>query len=275
VSIGQRIAGIAYCFKALTSNILQSLGWVLTTLCLLSDGPLLSHSTSAGLKNVVLSFLLFGISTRTNQLVVAQQYGYCASIRNDDGVIWIAPTVAIAIIREFLPASFGGRKLGFSVTGSALTRPSIKERNAVTRPCWWRRVLALHQSHGILYHTGFFMLITGLVCLRTYSLLLLPLSKIGSFPIPLFSFSRLQYCLAGPLFPGLGLERLPSFLTPLFYALFPPTDPKRRSLMTQDPNSGVWRPKQNSRQVKWSSRIWRLVLPHCALTAWVIWAWAY
>lgn len=40
-------------------------------------------------------------------------------------------------------------------------------------------------------------------------------------------------------------------LTPIYYAVFPPTVPDREELLTQDPLTGARYPKQSARRVTW------------------------
>lgn len=75
--------------------------------------------------------------------------------------------------------------------------------------------------------------------------------------------------LSTALFPGLGFEQLPAWLTLLMYALNPPTDTPRRALMRQDEH-GVWRATMEARAGHWTKGIRFLEIPQAIGTAWTI-----
>jgi hypothetical protein len=54
-------------------------------------------------------------------------------------------------------------------------------------------------------------------------------------------------------FPGLALiDNVPYYLTPIFYMIDPPTMPERRETMKYDAETGLWKPLEEFKEVKYT-----------------------
>ena len=130
-------------------------------------------------------------------------------------------------------------------------RATVDERNGATRGVWYHRLVRMNRDTGFLMHVVFFVVMVYFVC-RNYCA----------------AKDHLD-ALSTALFPGLGFEQLPAFLTLLIYAMNPPTDAPRRSLMRQD-EYGVWHPIPEACGVHWNRWIRLLELPQAIGTAWAV-----
>lgn len=128
-------------------------------------------------------------------------------------------------------------------------RAKVDERNGATRGTWYWRLWTMNLETWFVLHVVFFCLMIFMICHNV-----------------LAAKDRLEI-VSRALFPGLGFEQLPAFLTLLSYALSPPTDAPRRSLMKED-EYGVWRPAPEARGGKWSAWIYLLEVPQDIATLW-------
>ncbi len=196
---------------------------------------------------LVVHFVFLAI-TRLNEVSQSRVYGYWSLIRRTQFNIWMSPYLTWAIIREkVLPYWMGGHKLGFTSTGSM--RAAVDERNSETRGDVFTRLCKMNRDTLILGHLAFFFFMVGLVLRNALS-----------------ADDRLKL-VSTALFPGLGFEQMPAFLSLVAYAINPPTDVPRRSLMKQD-EYGVWRPAVEAQGAPWSAWIYLQELPNAVVTMW-------
>jgi hypothetical protein len=254
----QRLAVFVYCSKK-WSPILKIWSWSLISLCILSGRPIIAIYTRNDLCELLSRYLIYLLLSRLQDYTSSIQYGYRTFRRKVDGAIWLTPYLAKAIVLELLPVSLGGVRLGFTPTG--VVKSQIKERRPKERTTFQRRMVAYHSAHGIGYLAAFFFLIFGSVAFHSWM-----------FFTPHNSSSHWSVLLKSVLFPGYGLEQFPSLLSPLYYTIYPPTTPPRRAVMFQDKDTGIWRPRKEVREQKWTVSIWLLELPHALLVAGALWA---
>ena len=244
----QWIAAFLYCLKPWTT-IAKCASWIMIACALYSRKPFIAAGSQEAMLSVLRYHLFFWTMTRINEWVLSRPYGYWTFRRQADFNIWMSPYLTTAIFLELWPNQWGGRNLGFTSTGSM--RATVDERNGATRGVWYQRLVSMNRDTGLLLHVVFFLTMVKLIR-RNFSA--------ANNPVELLSTA---------LFPGLGFEQLPAFLNIFLYALNPPTDAPRRSLMGQD-EYGVWRAKSEARIGHWTGWMGLLEVPQAIGTAWAI-----
>ncbi|KAF2398916.1 nucleotide-diphospho-sugar transferase [Trichodelitschia bisporula] len=317
-TLAQRLANLAHSTKPFTTSVLRCASWALLAACLASAQPFIAHTCTADLRRAVGAYVAFFLAARIRELSAASWLArlrggaathdltFRAVLRAADSEAWMAPFLAAAVIRELLPLSWGGKRLGFVVTGKApavavgtpaVTKEKEKEKEKQrSRPASpspdarrprpgvlpaqpFARLLAVQRSHGLCWFPVFVVFMFGLVGMGivTMGLREREWREKGRVDWP----GLLTALLAGPLFPGLGLERIPALLTPVWYALRPPHHDMgegRRARMVKD-KRGVWRPAPEAREVRWSwgVGVW-LAMPYVVVGAlgiggWIVLGW--
>ena len=149
-------------------------------------------------------------------------------------------------------------KLPFKVTGAK--DGNLDERNALTRPGPLGRLWSLHHSEGILWHLALFLLI---VLLAYVDVCTITSRSSGS--------EMWHALLSGPLFPGLRLDQIVWFLSPIRYALSPPTMKDRFNYMFKAyPQHAVggYRPLPEYRGVRFTKKMYLDHIPYAYATIW-------
>jgi hypothetical protein len=244
----QWIAASLYCVKPWT-NIGKFASWVMLAAVLYSGKPFIAAASNEAMLSILQYQLCFWTLTRINEWVLSRPYGYWNLRRQSDFNIWMSPYLTRAIFWELWPNRWGGHNLGFTSTGSM--QAAVDERNGATRGVWYRRLLRMNRDSGLFLHVVFFIIVVCFICHNIC---------MARNPMELLSTA---------LFPGLGFEQLPAWLTLFLYALNPPTDAPRRALMEQD-MYGVWRATKEARSGHWNSWIGLLEVPQAVGTAWAI-----
>jgi hypothetical protein len=164
---------------------------------------------------------------------------------------FLSPYIFVAYVRSFiLPAKLGGRKTGFTSTGSiasAMDERSKENRASLPRRVW---IVVVHQMVWI--HLLFILAITAGVTL-TLLRCFLPdglerirsVHIIGNATTPRDKLIYLITRLGWP--PLFWLQSAVSALTPFVYAFSPPTVPNREELLDRDPKTGIAYPKESSK----------------------------
>lgn len=200
---------------------------------------------------------------------------------------FLSPYIFVAYIRSFiLPAKLGGKKTGFTSTGSiasAMDERSKENRVSLPRRVW---IVVVHQMAWV--HLLFILAIVAGVTL-TLLRCFLPdgLERIRSAYIignAITTREKLIYLITRlgwpPLFwlqstvsaltPFVSTRRMPELnrenpLTNItvsqVYAICPPTVPNREDLLDRDPKTGIAYPKETSKRLQktklGSWRYWR------------------
>ncbi|RMD44587.1 hypothetical protein DV735_g498, partial [Chaetothyriales sp. CBS 134920] len=254
----QRLACIFQCPEPLMTTILKAWTWFVVTLCLVLNRTLVHTSDVGDLVKIMSCLLVLVTLQRLNEFLSSRPYGITRLRRRYETSTWLSLHLAAGGIKEMVSYLLGIGSLKFSVTGAR--EASLNERNALDRPGALGRVWALHKSDNILLDAAFFVLITSLICVDTVQIIK---TSSGS--------AMWLALLTGPLFPGIGLERILWFLSPLRYALFPPTMKDRHAYMFKaypKHSIGGYRPLPEYCGARFTKSMWWLGIPYAAATIW-------
>ena len=186
---------------------------------------------------------------RWNSGLVLVSFNSVCSPLNDHTTDELTPIdYFIAFMRSFiLPKALGGAATGFRASGSISS--DLQERRAESRAPLLRRLNVTLFSHYAFIHAIFI-----LICLIGFALNLA--RAFGPANIPnlwdtatlttihdklVFFVTRLGW---PPLF---WIQFIASALTPILYAVWPPTQPDREELLDRDEKTGVAYPKIEAR----------------------------
>lgn len=157
----------------------------------------------------------------------------------------------IAFMRSFvLPEVLGGAPTGFTASGSI--SDDLKERRAGSRAPLLRRLRVTLFSHYAIVHAIFL-----LACLIGFALNFARAFSPADIPnlwdtaILTTTQDRLVFFVTRLGWPPLvWMQFIASALTPILYAVWPPSQPDREELLDRDEKTGVAYPKVEARNSK-------------------------
>ena len=130
---------------------------------------------------------------------------------------WLHTHLFFALAKELVPKSLAGSRIGFIPT--ALAESKIQERHTDRRPGLFRRLRVMFLYQDLWYHV-----VVVLAAAMIFSFGLVKSNNEGG----------LRYLLTHLLVPGAAWSSHFASLRPIAYALWPPTMPERRELMTRE-----------------------------------------
>jgi hypothetical protein len=202
---------------------------------------------------------------RLNEIIVSLPSGYIQAQRSAMAYQFMAPYIAMSILRCYilrsLPWWLGGKEIAFLASGAI--RNKLKERYPKLRANLWVRIKLMGWDCQVYVH-----LILALVCCGAAGIdwwRAIRISK-GSGGVIL----ALRHLLVNSMLPPLWwLMILIAFLVPVWYTLWPPSVPDREELLSRCPKSGVAQPKVKEIKQVWGvlplirEVIWALTVCYC------------
>lgn len=263
----------------------MTLGLFTAPLFMLAGTPWVVYATNDDLKALTQASALSFISTFVLKCHMSLKTGYRAHMMEQCNEIWIAPCKcpcraerqcggqlktdkprladhAITQLKTFVfPTWLGGQLLTFVPTGSIPNH--LHERSAKRRATLQSRLRSILIKDGAIFHLLFVTFcaaaVISVVARAHYQFPehetqfgIYILTHLGWMPMPwLFSFF--------------------ACLTPIFYAVFPPTVPDRDELLIQDPLTGARYPKKSARGVTWVPEILGFEKVHIVVFVYSLW----
>ncbi|KAL2424710.1 hypothetical protein ABEF91_001591 [Exophiala dermatitidis] len=262
----QRIAMFHHCCRPYLNTLFKAFSMILMAMALYFQGQIIATPSENTLWNMMMSCFLAKFLTKVSDWRGARALSHWNLRRRHATNTWLGIHFARDVFFSALPKSIGGLRLGFDVTGVADNQQPVKERDAERRPRLLTRLWQMHKQEGILYHAclAFVMVYLMYRAVKVE----IDLSTYGGAIIVDDDFWR--RILTGVGYPGLNLiEVVPLFLTPVVYAIFPPTMPPRRARMMKD-EDGVWRPREDCKGIKWTKASFWLEIPHALGLIWTV-----
>jgi hypothetical protein len=201
---------------------------------------------------------------RLNEIVVGLPSGYIQSQRSAMAYQFMAPYLAMAILRCYiLPWWLGGKEIAFLASGAI--RNKLKERYEKHRAGLWVRVKLMGWDCEVYVH-----LILSLVCLGAFGIDTWRAVRISKDAKTGGSVLALRHLLVNSMLPPVWwLMILIAFLVPVGYMFWPPTVPEREDLLTRDPKTGVAQPTVKEIKQVWGilplvrEVVWALTVCYC------------
>ncbi|KIY00286.1 uncharacterized protein Z520_03971 [Fonsecaea multimorphosa CBS 102226] len=244
----QRLAMLHHSCRPYLMTLTKLANSVIAFVCLYHGRPVIATPSRNALYWAV---MLFGI-TRMLELIgdIKSVFGrYYLSVRRRVATgVWMGHHFSRDVLQTLLPKRLGGLRLGFGVSG--VGGGSVKERDVNNRPPLFQRLWDLHRREGILWHVVLFFVMSIVVIFRVHAELKAAIVD-GEFISDKAFWLRF---IASVGFPGLALlETIPLYLTPVVYAIWPPTMPERRDSMVYDDKIGLWKPMQGFKGIKYTA----------------------
>ncbi|KAK5118772.1 hypothetical protein LTR85_007978 [Meristemomyces frigidus] len=264
-NLKEKLAGLTFDLRQLV-QVPLALSSIMIPFALLSGYPLVIFTTAEQLRWLIRLIVIWMFSHWSHQGVMGAIAG-CGNKFHDirapsyDSEMeqWLSPYIITAFIRSFiLPKALGGGPVGFKASGS-LSSP-LNERNATARAPLHRRLYVMLVVYQAWIHLFFVLAClagVGLAFARVYTH-----GRVGSVYInvlpPMHTVrDQLVYLITRIGWPPLfWLQYVNSALTPLVYAVWPPTVPDREALLVRDPKTNVAYPTAEARRVKRTSAGW-------------------
>jgi hypothetical protein len=184
------------------------------------------------------------ISRRIMEFFLYIPAGYHTGQRFARYQIWMAPYLAVCLIRAFvLPKWLGGASTAFKPTGSLGS--ALNERDADSRKGMLRRLFAILIQCQAIFHLLFvYFVITGAVIV-TYK----------CFIIERGTYEILQCLITHAWWPPVTWIFLAtSMWTPVAYAINPPTVPDREELLNRDPMTNIAHPRDVTKKIAFGAQ---------------------
>lgn len=262
-SFVQRWAMFQHCLRPFNNTVNKVISLSLVAVCLFLRGKVIATPNVPMFLFILASVVIQRLGPVINTLKTVERDMSSTAFdkvwnnqRRSATNIWLGLHFAIDTLKAILPEKAGGKNPEFEVTGvREPTAETANERDALTRLPLLARLKVFQQKEHIGWHLVTFITMTNLLLWNF-------MTVAHDFTNDAFWFQL--FCSVG--FPGLALiELVPFLVTPFIYAIFPPTMPRRRELMDQDPKTGIWRPKESAKKMKWTSKgsAW-LVIPQMA-----------
>ncbi|ETN43218.1 uncharacterized protein HMPREF1541_02377 [Cyphellophora europaea CBS 101466] len=258
----QKLAAFNQLPKPFIGTIGKAFVWTVVFFSLLSGQPVVGSTSKSELAKILILYAVFVVASRVAEYMLALGFGIQNIRRRQIVATWQGMHLAKACIQEMMPSSVGGASLGFLVTGQKnATDIGLGERDPTQRPRMLERIRRLHKIEGVLNHLWFFLTMISLFSMQAIRLY----SKTTSGTL-------LHAMIVSGLFPGLRLENLMAFLSPIRYIMFPPTEKPRVSYLTEDPDTGFRRPLVWERGAKFTRGMYVWEAWYLVATAWAVYA---
>ncbi|KAL9942622.1 hypothetical protein ACHAO5_007773 [Verticillium nonalfalfae] len=238
MSFAQRFSGFLYATLSLYT-VLLTISMFAIPIILVMGKPLVAFATDDQFRWLIRACFAATISNRLCEFALFIPAGYHTGQRGSRYQLWMAPYIALCIVRSFiLPTWLGGQTQAFKPTGSLGS--ALNERDAHSRKNMMRRLWAILVNYMGLFHLGFVYLTLVGVVLTSYRCFYLDTTV-----------TDVLRCLVTHAFwpPLTFLFICSSLWTPVAYAIDPPTMPEREALLDRDPKTGVAHPTRQSKKI--------------------------
>lgn len=257
MTFAQRFSGFLYASLSLYT-ILLTISLFAIPIILVMGRPLVAYADNTQFKWLIRAAFLAVMTNRMCEFALFIPAGYHTGQRGSRYQLWMAPYIALCIVRSFiLPTWLGGQTQAFKPTGSLGS--ALNERDAANRKHMPRRLWAILVNYMASFHLAFvYMTLTG-VCLTTFRCFVRNKNWI---PI-------LKCLVTHAFWPPLTFIFICSSLwTPIAYAIDPPTVPDREHLLDRDPKTAVAHPTAKSKKIAFGGQAAWFELEYTVTTVW-------
>ncbi|KAI1627542.1 glycosyl transferase [Exophiala viscosa] len=237
MTFAQRMSSFIYAFLSLF-NIFLMLSLFAMPIVLIANKPLVAYANEEQLRWLIRTCFAVTIMNRLCELVLYIPAGYATGQRGARAQLWMAPYIALTIIRSFvLPTWLGGQTQAFKPTGSL--QSALNERNAKLRAPMYRRLWTILVNYLALFHVSYVYFMIVAVTISTYRCFLQHGLR-----------AKLMCLLTHAWWVPLAwIIIVSAFWIPFTYAVDPPNCPDREDLLDRDPKTGVAHPTKESKKI--------------------------
>lgn len=259
MTVAQRFSGFLYASLSLYT-ILLTVSLFAIPIILVMGKPLVAYANNTQFIWLIRACFLAFATNRLCEFALFIPAGYHTGQRGSRYQLWMAPYIALCLVRSFvLPSWLGGQAQAFKPTGSLGS--ALNERDAAARKGMLRRLFAILFNYMSVFHLSFvYMTLVG-VCLTTFRCFVRNTNW-----IPILK------CLVTHAFwpPVTFIFICSSLWTPIAYAIDPPTVPDREHLLERDPKTSVAHPTAKSKKIAFGGQAAWFEFEYTATTVWTI-----
>lgn len=238
MTAAQRFSGFLYATLSLYT-VLLTVSIFAIPIILVMGKPLVAFATDEQFRWLIRACFASVISNRLCEFALFIPAGYHTGQRGSRYQLWMAPYIALCIVRSFvLPKWLGGQTQAFKPTGSLGS--ALQERDLENRKSMFRRVWAVLINYMAAFHLAFVYLTLVGAAMTSYRCFYVDTSVVA-----------ILKCLVTHAFwPPLTFVFICSTMwTPIAYAIDPPVMPNREQLLNRDRHSGVAHPTDESKKI--------------------------
>lgn len=255
LTFAQRASSFIYAFLSLF-NIFLTLSIFAMPIVLITNRPLVAYANDTQLRWLIRACFAGFVVNRLCEFVLFLPAGYAVGQRGGRSQLWMAPYIALTIIRSFvLPKWLGGQTQAFKPTGSL--QSALNERSRKLRAPMYRRIWTVLINYLAGFHVAYVYFVLVAVVLSTYRCFLKHTLR-----------DKLLCLVTHAFWPPLAWIMLVSaFWIPITYAVDPPTVPDREELLNRDPKTGVAHPTAGAKKISWAPQSVLFEVEYCVTTA--------
>ncbi|KAJ4328874.1 hypothetical protein N0V84_000662 [Fusarium piperis] len=256
MTVAQRFSGFLYASLSMYT-ILLTISLFAIPIILIMQKPLVAYATDEQLRWLIRACFASVISNRLCEFALFIPAGYHTGQRGSRYQLWMAPYIALCIIRSFiLPTWLGGQAQAFKPTGSLGS--ALNERDPKLRKNMFRRLWGILMNYMALFHLAFvYMTLVAVV-----------LTSFRSFSTQDTTRGVLVGLLTHAFWPPLTFLFICSSLwTPISYAIDPPAMPDREDLLNRDPKTQIAHPTKVSKKIAFGGQAAWFELEYTITTA--------
>ncbi|RCI12776.1 hypothetical protein L249_0954 [Ophiocordyceps polyrhachis-furcata BCC 54312] len=238
MTFAQRFSGFLYATLSMYT-IALTVSLFAIPIILLMGKTLVAYATDEQLRWLIRMCFASTISNRLCEFVLSVPAGYHTGQRSARYQLWMAPYIALCIIRSFLlPRWLGGTAQAFKPTGSLSS--ALNERDPVRKKNMVRRLWAILFNYMGIFHLAFvYMTLTGVA-----------MTSFRCYVTGTNLKSVLLSLVTHAFWPPLTFIFICSSLwVPIAYAIDPPMMPDREDLLARDPKTMVAHPTPESKKI--------------------------
>ncbi|KAF4256015.1 hypothetical protein KXW98_005436 [Aspergillus fumigatus] len=264
MTVAQRFSGFLYATLSLYTLLLTASIFAIPII-LLWGKQLVAYATQEQLRWLIWACFASTISNRICEFALFIPAGYHTGQRGSRYQLWMAPYIALCIVRSFiLPRWLGGQAQAFKPTGSLSS--ALEERDPKRRKNMLVRLRVILLNYMAFFHLAFVYVTLVAVVISSYRCFAQEKT-----------FQDVILCLITHAFwpPLTFLFICTSLWTPVAYAVDPPAMPDREDLLVRDPKTGVAHPTARSKKIAFGGQAAWFELEYTVATAATILVFVY
>ncbi|KKA27202.1 hypothetical protein TD95_002095 [Thielaviopsis punctulata] len=259
MTFAQRFSGFLYAMLSLYTIIL-TISIFAVPIILIMEKPLVAYATDDQLRWLMRGAFGAVVTNRLCEFAMFAPAGYHTGQRGSRYQLWMAPYIALCIIRSFiLPTWLGGQTQAFKPTGSLGS--ALNERDPAARKNMFLRLWAVLINYMAIFHLAFVY----------FALIGATITTFRCFSVEKTTKSELTCLLTHVFWPPVTiLFTCNSLWTPISYAIDPPSMPDREQLLERDPKTGVAHPTPQSKKIAFGGQAAWFEIEYTLTTAFTI-----
>jgi hypothetical protein len=251
----QRLSSFVYALLSLF-NIFLTLSLFAMPVVLISNKAMVAYATDEQLRWLICSCFAAFVSNRLCEIALFLPSGYATGQRGSLAQLWMAPYIALTIVRSFLlPKWLGGRAQAFKSSGSL--KSNLNERDPTIRAPVFRRLRVILFNYLAWFHISYVYFCIAAVILSSYRCILD--TKLNERLVCLLTHAGWP--------PMTWIIVISAFWIPINYACDPPNMPDRETLLVRDPKTGVAHPTPQSKKIAFKAETALFELEYTLTTA--------